>query len=55
MSFQPSPSESLITALHPLILCLLLLYWLPDLFSDDTAQAVWETYRLDTLITGHLE
>ena len=55
MSFPPSPSESLATALHPLIICVLLLYCLPGLFSDDTAQAVWETYRLDTFIAGHLE
>ena len=55
MSFQTSSSESLVTVLHPLIVCVLLLYWLPDLFSDDTAQAVWEAYRLDTFITGHLE
>ena len=55
MSFQTSPSENLITALHPLIVCVLLLYYLPGLFSDDTAQAVWELYRLDTFIAGHLE
>ena len=55
MSFQTSPTESLVTALHPLIVCVLLLYWLPGLFSDDTAQAVWEAYRLDTFIAGHLE
>lgn len=55
MSFQSSPSESLVTALHPLIVCVLLLYCLPGLFSDDTAQAVWHAYRLDILIAGHLE
>ena len=55
MSFQSSPSETLITALHPLIVCVLLLYCLPGLFSDDTAQAVWDAYRLDTIIADHLE
>ena len=55
MTFQTSSSESLVTALHPLIVCVLLLYWLPGLFSDETAQAVWEAYRLDTFIADHLE
>lgn len=51
----PTPrSESLITALHPLIVCVLLLYLLPGLFSDYTAQAVWETYHLDTFIASGL-
>lgn len=50
MSFQAPPSESLVAALHPLIVCVLLFYLLPALFSDHTAQAVWETYHLHTLI-----
>ena len=53
MSQQPTLGpESLVNALHPLLLCFLLLYLLPDLFSDDTAQAVWKTYHLDTFIIG---
>lgn len=51
----PTPrSESLVTALHPLIICLLLLYLLPGLFSDYTAQVVWETYHLDAFIASGL-
>ena len=46
----PRSSESLVTALHPLIACLLLLYLLPGLFSDSIAQAVWEAYHLDAFI-----
>lgn len=53
MSLTPR-SESLATALHPLIICLLLLYLLPGLFSDYTAQSVWDTYRLDTFIASAL-
>lgn len=44
--------ESLVNTLHPLLLCLLLLYLLPGLFSDDTAQAVWKTYHLDTVVAS---
>lgn len=57
MSFQSPlpPSESLVAALHPLIVCVLLLYLLPALFSDHTAQAVWETYHLDTLVADYQE
>lgn len=54
MSTLTPRSESLVTALHPLIVCLLLLYLLPGLFCDYTAQAVWETYRLDALIDSGL-
>lgn len=54
MSFPTPPSESLVTALHPLIVCLLLLYLLPGLFSDYTAQAVWETYHLESFIASAL-
>lgn len=53
---RPTPrSESLVFALHPLIICLLLLYLLPGLFHDYTAQAVWEAYRLDTFIASDLK
>ena len=54
MSPSAPRSESLVTALQPLIVCLLLLYLLPGLFSDSTAQAVWEAYRLDTFIASGL-
>lgn len=54
MTFPTPRSESLVTALHPLIVCVLLLYLLPGLFSDYTAQAVWETYHLDTFIASSL-
>lgn len=54
MSLPTPPSESLVNALHPLIVCLLLLYLLPGLFSDYTAQAVWDTYNLDTFIASAL-
>lgn len=54
MSLPPPRSESLVFALHPLIVSLLLLYLLPGLFSDYTAQAVWEVYRLDTFIASGL-
>lgn len=48
---SPTPrSETLVTALHPLIVCLLLLFLLPGLFSDHTAQIVWDTYHLDAFI-----
>ena len=50
MSLSTPRSKSYVTALQPLIVCLLLLYLLPGLFSDYTAQAVWETYHLDTFI-----
>ena len=55
MSLQTPRSESLVIALHPLIVSLLLLYLFPGLFSDYTAQFVWETYHLDSLIASHLE
>ena len=55
MSHQTPRSESLVIALHPLIVCVLLLYLLPGLFSDDTAQAVWVTYRLDAFILSNPE
>ena len=50
MSLPTPRSESIVIALHPLIICLLLLYLLPGLFSDYTAQVVWETYHLDAFI-----
>lgn len=53
-SLSTPRSESLVTALHPIIVCLLLLYLLPGLFSDYTAQAVWETYHLDTFIASRV-
>ena len=54
MSLPTPRSESLVFALHPLIVSLLLLYLLPGLFSDYTAQAVWDVYRLDTFIATGL-
>lgn len=54
MSIPTSQTESIVTALHPLFVCLLLLYLLPGLFCDYTAQAVWETYHLDALIASAL-
>lgn len=54
MSLSTPRSESIVTALQPLIVCLLLLYLLPGLFSDYTAQAVWEAYHLDTIIASGL-
>ena len=45
----PRP-DGLVTALHPLIIILLLLYLLPGLFSDPTAQALVETCHLDAFI-----
>ena len=44
------PSDSLVTALHPLLLIFLLLYLVPGLFSDPTAQALVETCQLDAYI-----
>ena len=55
MSLSTPRSEGLVIALHPLILCSLLLYLLPGLFFDYTAQAVWEKYHLDTLVASSLE
>ena len=55
MSHQTSRPEGLLIALHPLILSFLLLYFLPTLFLDSTAQAVWEAYRLDTFIASRLD
>ena len=49
MSIPISKPEGLVSLLRPLVFSLLLLYLLPDLFSDNAAQAVWETYHLDTL------
>ena len=46
----PRSSENLVTALHPLFVCLLLLYLFPGLFSDSIAKAVWEAYHLDAFI-----
>ena len=54
MSIPPPPSDSLVLALHPLIVSLLLLYLLPGLFSDYTAQAVWDVYRLDSFLVSAL-
>ena len=48
-SSTPRP-DGLVTALHPLLIILLLLYLLPGLFSDPTAQALVETCKLDTYI-----
>lgn len=45
-------SDGLLTALHPLVIILLLFYLLPGLFSDPTAQALVETCQLDTYITS---
>ncbi len=45
-----SEPVSLVTALHPLLIILALLYYLPGLFSDHTAQALVETCQLDAFI-----
>lgn len=55
MSLQTPRSDGLVIVLHPLMVSLLLLYLFPSLFSDYTAQLVWETYHLDTLIASQLE
>lgn len=49
LSSTPRP-DPLVTALHPLIIILLLLYLLPDLFADPVAQALVETCQLDAYI-----
>lgn len=45
---------SLVSALHPLLIILALLYCFPGLFSDHTAQALVETCRLDVYIESEL-
>ena len=50
MLSSTSRSDSLVTALHPLFIICLLLYLLPGLFSDPTAQALVETCQLDAYI-----
>ena len=49
LSSTPRP-DTLVTALHPLFIIFILLYLLPGLFSDPTAQALVETCHLDAYI-----
>ena len=55
MLHQTPRPKRLLIALQPLILSFLLLYLLPTLFLDSTAQAVSEAYHLDTFIASCLD
>lgn len=46
--------DGLIAAVHPLIVCLLLLYLVPGLFSDPVAQALVNSCQLDAYIQTSL-